>query len=202
MPFPPNSTERYQKRKAEEFKELKSFRDRMETIRRIDRENYAKLVAPKRYPVSEPTQGSPDYPWTPPTRRGGGFGRLVGYVVFVIIALAVYQQIRDPHPQGPAQTAPTEPAGLALASQTVSWLSPEMLICEGSSYGCSEGNKFIATHRYQVLKCIFGDTYYLFWKDSAPPGWDRFVYGHAFNYFGKSVLAQCPTSSTEAARVF
>jgi hypothetical protein len=139
---------------------------------------------------------------TPPTRRGGGFGRLVGYVVFVIIALAVYRQIHDPHQQGPAQLASTEPPGLALTSQTVSWLSPEMLICEGSSYGCSEGNKFVASHRYQVLKCVFGGTYYLFWKESAPPGWDRFANGNAFNYFGKSVLAQCPRSSTEAVRVF
>jgi hypothetical protein len=44
-----------------------------------------------------------------------------------------------------------------------------MLICEGSSYGCSVGNKFIDAHRYQVLKCVYGGTYYLFWKDNAPP---------------------------------
>src|SRR5208337_3110361 len=181
MPFPPNSTERYQKKKAEEFKELQVFRARMEDIRRTNQDNYAKLFGPKRHRVSEPLQGPTDYLKTPLTRRGGGFGRLVGYVVFAIIALAVYRQIHDPRQQGPNQVASTEPPGLALASQTVSWLSPEMLICEGSSYGCSVGNRFVATHRYQVLKCIYGGTYFLFWKDSAPLVWDRFANGNAFN---------------------
>ena len=99
--------------------------------------------------------------------RGGGFGRLVAYGVLVIIALAVYRQFHYPDQQGPAKTASTAAPGLPLASQTVSWLSPGMLICEGSSYGCSIGDKFIAAHRYQVLKCVYGGTYYLFWKDDA-----------------------------------
>jgi hypothetical protein len=94
---------------------------------------------------------------------------LAGYVVLVIITLAVYRQFHHSDEQGPAKTESTAAPGLALALQTVSWLSPEMLICEGSSYGCSVGNKFIDAHRYQVLKCVYGGTYYLFWKDNAPP---------------------------------
>lgn len=119
----------------------------------------------------------------------------------MIIALAVYR-FGDSDQQGPAKTESTAAPGFALDLQTVSWLSPEMLVCEGSSYGCSVGDKFIAAHLYQVLKCVYGSTYYLFWKDKAPLGWDRFINGHAFRHFGKSALPRCPTNSTEALRVF
>ncbi len=150
--------------------------------------------------------------------RGGGFGRLLAYGVLVIIGLAVYRELHypdeqrpsrtestaasGPDQQGPANTESTAASRLALTSQTTSLLSHDMLICEGSGYGCSVGDRFIAAHRYQVLKCVYGGSYYLFWKDDAPPGWDRFINGHAFEYFGKSALPQCPTNSTEALRVF
>jgi hypothetical protein len=124
------------------------------------------------------------------------------WAAFHYLHLEAIIDANHPDQQGPAKTASTTASGLALASQTVSWLSPEMLICEGSSYGCSVGDKFIAAHHYQVLKCVYGGTYYLFWKDNAPPGWDRVINGHAFEHFGKSVLPQCPTNSTEALRVF
>ena len=209
MPFPPNSTDRYQKRQARDFEEINRFRDTMENISQHNRQIYKKYAPSKDenytpfndYGAGEQT-AQPAHPPRASSRRSGSFGRLVVYVVLGIIALAGYRQFQNPDQQGSAKTASIEAPGLALASETVSWLSPEMLTCEGSNYGCSVGNRFIGAHRYQVLKCVYGGTYYLFWKDNAPPGWDRFINGHAFDYLGKSVLAQCPTNSTEAARVF
>lgn len=101
------------------------------------------------------------------------------------------------------QTAPTSVPALALTSQTVSWLAPEMLKCgeAGSHYGCLRASEFIAARRYQVLKCVYGGTFYLFWKDQTPPRWDEFT-GNAFQYFGRSVLTQCPADTTENRRTF
>jgi hypothetical protein len=56
-----------------------------------------KYTPSKGYGASEPTaQRAPDYPSSPTSRRGGGFGRSVVYVVLVIIALAAYRQFHDP----------------------------------------------------------------------------------------------------------
>src|SRR5262245_29194673 len=100
------------------------------------------------------------------------------------------RQDQQPDRPGPPPAAPaTTPA---LSSQTVTPRAASMLVCDNSSYGCAAGARAIDLHRFQVLKCSYGDRYYLFWKDSAPPAWDAFINGHAFTRFGRVVLSQCP----------
>ena len=54
MPFPPNSTERFQKREAERNAELNRFRDRMADISRRRREDHERIFPPKTDGASGP----------------------------------------------------------------------------------------------------------------------------------------------------
>jgi uncharacterized membrane-anchored protein len=94
MPFPPNSTERYQKRWAEERAELNRFRDMMADISQRNRENQKKILPPKVYGASEPP---PEFvgPYPPHSNPQSGTGRdkaifTLAFLVALLTALAFY----------------------------------------------------------------------------------------------------------------
>src|SRR5690242_458732 len=84
MPFPPNSTERFQKREAERNAELNRFRDRMADISRINRENRERYAPSKGYGASEPAvHDYPDGSVRPRRKKNGLFNMIVaGFLIW------------------------------------------------------------------------------------------------------------------------
>src|SRR5947209_11506090 len=96
MPFPPNSTERFQKREAERNAELNRFRDRMADISRRRREDHERIFPPKTDGASGPAGEFIDLgPGPPPSQPQSSTGRdkailTLAFLVALLTASAFY----------------------------------------------------------------------------------------------------------------